>query len=78
MKALAVLDVVVALPRLARERRRIQAARRIDATMFAAALTAELSSPYLGTLRRKVCLVRALSLYWSLVRSLLRTSSRWA
>jgi len=78
MKALAVFDVIVALPRLGLERRTIQASRRIDATMFAAALTAELSSPYLATLGRKVWLVRGLSLYWAVVRSLLRASSRWA
>lgn len=76
MKALATLDLILALPRLARERRAIQAARRIDAAAFAAGLTAELSSPYLGAAGRSAPVRRVLKLYWALVCSLLRASAR--
>lgn len=78
MKALATVDVIVALPRLARERSAIQATRRIDAATFAAAMTSELSSPYLGPLGRSTAVRRALGVYWALVCSLLSSSSRWA
>ncbi len=78
MKAMAVLDVIRGLPRLARERRAIQASRRIDAATFAAGLSAELSSPYLGTTARSESIGRLLRLYWALIRSLLRASSRSA
>jgi len=71
MKGLAVLDVIVALPRLVRERRSIQATRRVDAATFAAAMTAELSSPYLGAVGRNAAAGRALALYWGLVRAAL-------
>lgn len=72
MKALATLDTVRALPRLMRERRSIQAARTIDAARFAAGLTDQLSSAYLGDLARSRWVRRALALYWRTVRLLLR------
>lgn len=78
MKALATADLIVALPRLAHERRVIQATRRIDAATFAAGMTSELSSPYLGAVGRSATLRRVLGLYWALVCSLLRLSSRSA
>jgi N-acetylglucosaminyl-diphospho-decaprenol L-rhamnosyltransferase len=78
MKALATLDVIVALPRLVRERHDIQATRRVDSATFAAAMTSELSSPYLGAAARSGLVTRALGLYWALVCSLLRASSRSA
>ncbi len=78
MKALATFDVIVALPRLARERRAIQATRRIDAATFAGAMTAELSSPYIGGPAHSGWVRRGLGLYWALVCSLLRASSRSA
>jgi GT2 family glycosyltransferase len=70
-KALATLDVVRALPRLRRERRGIQATRTIDAATFAAGLTAELSSPYLGAVGRSRVLTAALRAYWALARALI-------
>jgi GT2 family glycosyltransferase len=72
-KALATLDVARALPRLLRERRAIQATRRVSAADFAASLTAELSSPFLGPLGRSKALSAALRAYWRAVRALLRT-----
>ena len=74
MKAVATLDVMRELPRLIRERRAIQDRRRIDASVFAAVLTDELSSPYLGTAGRRAIIRRALRLYWWLVRFMLRRS----
>jgi N-acetylglucosaminyl-diphospho-decaprenol L-rhamnosyltransferase len=72
MKALATLDTARALPRLARERRAIQATREIDAAEFAAALTDQLSSVYLGGLARNPLARTAVGLYWRAVRFLLR------
>ena len=69
MKALATLDVIRALPRLARERHAIQATRLIDATAFSAALTHELSSPYFGRIGRNAAVRSGLRLYWAVVRS---------
>ncbi len=63
------------LPRLLRERRAIQATRRVSATEFAAAMTADLSSPYLGRLASAPGLGAALRAYWSLVRVLLGVTS---
>jgi GT2 family glycosyltransferase len=70
-KLAADLDVLRALPRLLQERRQIQAARTIDAAAFAAHLTAELSSPYLGP-AAEVPLIRwGVRAYWSAVLALL-------
>lgn len=71
-KALATADVVRALPRLARERRAIQATCTVSVARFAAGLTAELSSPYLGALARSRALALVLRAYWWGVRRLLR------
>ena len=70
-KALATLDVVRALPRLLAQRRAIQATRRVGAGAFAAGLTADLSSPYLGAAGRSTALRRALDAYWRAVLALL-------
>ena len=60
------------LPRLLRERREIRRGGRIAAAEFAAALTAELDSPYLGARWRASRPLRwALRAYWSVVRALL-------
>jgi GT2 family glycosyltransferase len=76
-KLLAWWDVARALPRLLGERRAIQSRRTVSASEFAAALTAELSSPYLGRLAGLAPLRWALRAYWSLVRALLgATGSR--
>jgi N-acetylglucosaminyl-diphospho-decaprenol L-rhamnosyltransferase len=74
MKWLATLDVARALPRLVRERRAIQATARIPASEFAAAMTAELSSPYFGAVGMQPAVRRALSLYWRAVLAVLGTS----
>ena len=71
-KALASVDLVRWLPRLLRERRRIQAARAISAGEFARALTPELDSAYLGRAGRSRALRFLLGGYWSVVLSLLR------
>jgi GT2 family glycosyltransferase len=76
-KLLAWWDVARALPRLLGERRAIQSRRTVGAGEFAAALTAELSSPYLGRLAALAPLRWALRAYWSVVRALLgATGSR--
>lgn len=67
MKALATLDLVRELPRLVGERRRIQADRVISPARFAEAMTADLSSPYLGDLAHHPLVTRALRVYWRLV-----------
>jgi GT2 family glycosyltransferase len=72
MKGLATLDVLRALPRLARERREIQRARRVSARSFAGALTPELSSPYFGRAGRQPLLGGIMRVYWRAVLALLR------
>lgn len=72
MKALATADVLRSMPRLLRERRRIQAERTISAAQFAAPLTADLDSPYFGRLGSHAVIRGALRLYWAIVRALLR------
>jgi N-acetylglucosaminyl-diphospho-decaprenol L-rhamnosyltransferase len=74
-KALAWLDVVRALPRLMRERRAIQAERRLSPGGFAVWLTPDLDSAYLGGAARSRLLRRVLRLYWGCVLSLLRARS---
>jgi hypothetical protein len=70
-KARATRELVAALPRLLRERRGIQSRRRIDATTFAAHLTADLGSPYLAGAARANPLLRA---YWAAVTAVLHRS----
>ena len=67
----AKLQLLRWLPRLLRERRAIQAQRTVGAGEFAAALTAELSSPYLGAAGRSGLLRGALAAYWRVVLRLL-------
>jgi N-acetylglucosaminyl-diphospho-decaprenol L-rhamnosyltransferase len=78
MKARATLDLIRLLPQLRHERRGIQAARRISSAQFAAGLTAELSSPYLGAAARSGVIAMLMGRYWAAVRSLLSLSSRAA
>src|SRR5437763_7614602 len=66
-KVLSWGDVGRALPRLMRERRAIQARRRLSALEFARYMTPELSSAYLGRAARMRWLAAALRAYWSLV-----------
>ncbi len=65
------IDVARWLPRLLRERRRIQATRAIDARGFARRLTPDLDSSYLGGPGRSPTLRAALRAYWSVVLALL-------
>lgn len=71
-KALATFDTLRALPRLFRERRTIQARRRIGAGEFAAYLTPDLTSAYLGSAAGSTALRRVLRIYWRCVLFLLR------
>ena len=71
-KALSWLDVARWLPRLLRERREIQATRRLGAGAFARSLTPDLGSSYLGAAGRSRLLRAALRAYWSVVLALLR------
>ncbi len=63
-------ETIVWLPRLVGERRRIQRVRTIGAGEFAAGLTAELDSPYLGRAGRSRVLAAVLRAYWSVLRRL--------
>ena len=71
-KLLADLDVVRWLPRLLRERRGVQARRRIGAGDFAEWLTPDLDSPFIGGFAASVPVRAALRLYWRAVRVFLR------
>jgi N-acetylglucosaminyl-diphospho-decaprenol L-rhamnosyltransferase len=64
-------ETLVALPRLLRERRDIQARRAVDAGEFARALTAELDSPFLGAVGRSRALGLVLRAYWAVVLALI-------
>jgi GT2 family glycosyltransferase len=72
-KALATFDTLRSMPRLLRERRAIQAGRKIGAGEFAAQLTPRLSSPYLGRPGLLGVLSWPLRAYWLVVRLLLRS-----
>jgi GT2 family glycosyltransferase len=69
-KALALLDVLAALPRTLAERRAIQRAATASPAEFAAWLNTELDSPFLGRAARSRLLRRALAAYWRLARRL--------
>ena len=75
-KLRANLEVVRRLPRLLRERRRIQAARTIGGRRFADGLTADLGSEYLGRAGRIAPLRWGLRAYWGVVLALLGAGSR--
>lgn len=64
-------EVVATLPRLLRERRRIQAGARIDASRFAELLVADLDSAYLGRAARSRVLRALLRGYLRAARRLL-------
>jgi GT2 family glycosyltransferase len=75
-KLLSWSDVGRALPRLLRERRDIQARRRISALEFARHLTPDLSSPYLGRASEMRWLRAGLRAYWALVLAALGRIAR--
>jgi hypothetical protein len=64
-------DTLRALPRLLRERRAVQVTRTVSATEFAAALTPELDSTFLGRAGRSPLLNAALRTYWRFVLAVL-------
>lgn len=70
-KARAMLDVALALPRTLAERRAIQRTAAVSAAEFAAGLSAELDSPFLGRAGRSRALRAGLAGYWALARRLL-------
>jgi GT2 family glycosyltransferase len=67
-KLTATGETLRALPRLLRERRAVQATRTISCGEFAAHLTPDLDSPYLGRAGRSRPLRGLLRAYWRLVR----------
>jgi GT2 family glycosyltransferase len=71
-KALAIGDVLRALPQLVRERREVQAGRTAPAAAVAAHMTADLSSPYLGRPGESRIVRALLRAYWGAVRRILR------
>jgi GT2 family glycosyltransferase len=71
-KLAAVGEVVRWLPRLLRERRSVQATRRVGAAEFASWLSADLDSPFIPAAARSALVRIALRAYWRAVRLLLR------
>jgi GT2 family glycosyltransferase len=69
-KLLGWADTLRSLPRLLRERRRIQQRREATAGEFAARLTADLDSAYLGRAGRSRLLRAALRGYWAIALGL--------
>jgi GT2 family glycosyltransferase len=67
MKAFATSDFARRIPSLLRQRRLIQADRRISAAAFAEALAPELDSPYFGALGRSRTVRVLLGVYWRAV-----------
>jgi GT2 family glycosyltransferase len=70
-KLAANLDLLRWLPRLLRERRRVQATRTVSAAEFASWLTPDLDSPFIGGIARSAPIRLALRAYWRAVRLLL-------
>jgi len=71
-KLAANLEALRWLPRLLRERRRIQRTRAVSASEFAAWLTADLDSPFIVAAARSLPARAVLRAYWAAVRALLR------
>jgi hypothetical protein len=74
-KLAAAGDTLRALPRLLRERRAIQAQRKIGAFEFARWLTPDLDSVYLGSAATLAPLRWALRAYWRFVLAALRMAA---
>ena len=72
-KLAATSETLRTLPRLLRERRAVQAVRTISTAEFAAWLTPDLDSEFLGRAGRSASLRWALRAYWRLVLALLRS-----
>jgi len=73
-KVAALAEVIRWLPRLLRERREVQATRKVTAAEFAAWLTPDLDSPFIPSLARSAPARLALRAYWRFVRLLLQRS----
>lgn len=71
-KLAANLEFLRWLPRLLRERRQIQATRKVSAAEFASWLTPDLDSPFISPAARSLPARLVLRGYWRIVRSLLR------
>jgi len=71
-KLAADAEVLRRLPRLLRERRRIQRQRTVGAAEFASWLTADLDSPFIAAAARSLPARLLLRGYWRAVRALLR------
>ncbi len=71
-KLAAIGEVVRWLPRLLRERREVQATRKVSAAEFAAWLTPDLDSPFIPAAARSAPARTLLRGYWRLVRLALR------
>jgi N-acetylglucosaminyl-diphospho-decaprenol L-rhamnosyltransferase len=72
----ASIDVIRWLPRLLRERRRVQATRKVGAAEFAAWLTPDLDSPFIPAIARSAAARLFLRSYWHAVLLLLGRLSR--
>jgi GT2 family glycosyltransferase len=75
-KLAADLEFLRWLPRLLRERRRVQAARSVSAAEFASWLTPDLDSPFISPAARSLPSRLLLRSYWRLTRLLLGRVSR--
>ena len=71
-KFAAIGEVIRWLPRLLRERRQVQATRKVSALEFASWLTPDLDSPFIPSLARSLPVRLALRSYWHAVRLVLR------
>lgn len=71
-KLAAIGEVIRWLPRLLRERRQVQAARKVSAAEFAAWLTPDLDSPFIPAIARSAPARLLLRAYWRLARLALR------
>lgn len=72
-KLAADLEVLRWLPRLLRERREVQATRRVSAAEFASWLTPDLDSPFISPLARSTPVRHLLRAYWATIRRILST-----
>jgi hypothetical protein len=75
LKLGATWDILRSLPRVLRERRAIQATKATSGAAFAAQLTPDLDSAYLGRAANLAPLRWALRAYWGAARGLLRLLS---
>jgi len=70
------LEAIAWLPRLLRERRRVQATRTVSTAEFASWLTPDLDSPFIPSIARSFPVRQVLRAYWHVLRLLLKGLSR--